>query len=93
MAPEQKKSKNRPGWAWKQGWRDLGRWQHCLRRFNSGNTASYPDTHSSVQESHFSCRYSQEAWCSAGSNNNTLFGAERVNLTSNGKIAAITVLW
>ena len=29
------KSKNRLGWAWKQGRLDLGRWQHCLRRLNN----------------------------------------------------------
>ena len=35
-----------------------------------GNTASYSYTHSNAQESHFSCRYSQEAWRFAGSNSN-----------------------
>ena len=47
-------------------------WQHCLRLLNIGNTASYPYTHSNAQESHFSCRYSQEAWRFAGSNNKLL---------------------
>ena len=45
-------------------------WQHCLRWLNIGNTSSYPYTRSNAQESHFSCRYSKEAWRFAGSNNN-----------------------
>ena len=40
---------------------------------------SYLHTHSNAQESHFSCHYSQGAWRSAGSNDNKLLGAERVN--------------
>ena len=63
-----KKSKNRPGWGWKQGQRDLGHWQHCVL-----------PTHSlKCPRISVSCRYSQEAWRSAGSNNNKLLGAEGV---------------
>ena len=59
--------------------------------FLAGNTAwggltaaTLPptDTHSNAQEPHFSCRCSQEAWCSAGSNNNKLLGTEGVNVNS-----------
>ena len=49
---------------------DLFCWQHCLSLLNSGNTASYPYTHSNAQESRFSCRYSKEAGRFAGSDNN-----------------------
>ena len=39
---------------------------------NIGNNSSYPYTHSNAKESHFSCRYSKEAWHVAGSNNKRL---------------------
>ena len=64
-------------------------WQHCLRWFNIGNTFSYPYTHSNAQESHFSCRYSKEAWRFAGSNNNkasqTMLIPSRFKVVENAK--------
>ena len=69
---------DRPGWSWKQGQRDLGHWQHSLRRLNGGITASYPHTHSNAQESHSWCCYSRGAWHSERMKNKTHLGAERV---------------
>ena len=60
-------------------------------RVNSSNTASYPHTLSDAQESHFSCRYSREAWCPAGSNNNKLLGDERVNGVGNKGLLELAV--
>ena len=60
-------------------------WQHCLRLLNSGNTASYPYTHSNAQESHFSCRYSQEARRFAGSNNSKRLALNGLSIVSKNR--------
>ena len=66
-------------------------WQHCLRLLNIGNTSSYPYTHSNAQESHFSCRYSKEAWRFANSNNNKSLELRELSSFDPCRVVVVTV--